>query len=408
MEPKQPNQTDSGFREVTARPEGHAADMPAQPLSGGVCLLTHEGLQALISALHADGRDVIGPVLRDGAIVYDRVAAVSELPAGWTDVQEPGRYRLVPRDDRALFGYAVGPHSWKRYLQPPTETLWRARRTADGFAMEGSQPAPPRHAFLAVRACELHAIAIQDRVFLGGAHPDIRYGSRRDDLFVVALNCGQAGGTCFCVSMNAGPAVREGYDIALTEVLDEGGHVFLAEPGSPRGAALLASLPARAATVPEIAAARAVVQRTVAGMGRRLETAGLKERLQAHPEHPRWTEVAERCLSCANCTMVCPTCFCFTVDETTDLALGTAERVRSWDSCFNPGFSYVHGGSVRSSGAARYRQWLTHKLAGWIDQFGTSGCVGCGRCITWCPTGIDITEEAAAIGLPAEAGHGDA
>ena len=74
-----------------------------------------------------------------------------------------------------------------------------------------------------------------------------------------------------------------------------------------------------------------------------------------------------------------------------------AERWRKWDSCFTLDFSYIHGGSVRTSAAARYRQWLSHKLATWIDQFGSSGCVGCGRCITWCPVGIDITEEVAAI-----------
>ena len=95
--------------------------------------------------------------------------------------------------------------------------------------------------------------------------------------------------------------------------------------------------------------------------------------------------------------MVCPTCFCTTVEDHSDLAGETAERVRSWDSCFTLDFSYVHGGSVRTETQSRYRQWMTHKLASWIDQFGTSGCVGCGRCITWCPVGIDITEEAAAI-----------
>jgi ferredoxin len=92
------------------------------------------------------------------------------------------------------------------------------------------------------------------------------------------------------------------------------------------------------------------------------------------------------------------------VTDTTDLTGAVSERTRVWDSCFTASFSYVHGGSVRATIRSRYRQWLTHKLATWFDQFGTSGCVGCGRCITWCPVGIDITEEAAAIRATARKG----
>ena len=132
-------------------------------------------------------------------------------------------------------------------------------------------------------------------------------------------------------------------------------------------------------------------------MGREMNTDGIHDLLLANLEHPRWEEVAGRCLTCGNCTMVCPTCFCTSVEDTSDLAGVSAERSRRWDSCFTMDFSYIHGGSVRASPKSRYRQWMTHKLATWWDQFGSSGCVGCGRCITWCPVGIDITEEVRAI-----------
>jgi ferredoxin len=133
-------------------------------------------------------------------------------------------------------------------------------------------------------------------------------------------------------------------------------------------------------------------------MTRAVRTEGIRELLAATLDHPRWDDVASRCLTCTNCTLVCPTCFCSTVEDVTDLTGRTAERWRRWDSCFTLGHSYLHGGSVRSTARDRYRQWLTHKLGTWIDQFGHSGCVGCGRCITWCPVGIDITEEVAALG----------
>jgi len=128
-------------------------------------------------------------------------------------------------------------------------------------------------------------------------------------------------------------------------------------------------------------------------MGRTIDTTDVKSLLYRNSENSRWLETAKRCLTCANCTMVCPTCFCTTIEDVTDLTGKEAERRRKWDSCFTLDFSYIHGGNIRSSAASRYRQWLTHKFAYWQDQFGTYGCVGCGRCITWCPVGLDITEE---------------
>jgi ferredoxin len=358
-------------------------------------VITQDGLGSLIAGLRADGFRVIGPTLRDQAIVYDDVESIADLPAGWTDEQDGGHYRVKRRDDAALFGYNVGPQAWKRFLHPPLLRLWRAERGADGLTV--TQPAEPaeKFAFLAVRSCELHAIAIQDRVFLQGPYVDPHYQARREGAFIVAVNCGQAGGTCFCVSMNTGPKAEAGFDLSLTELIGDE-HAFLVEVGSERGGALLASLPHRPAEAKDTAVAAAAVANAEGNMGRHMRSDDVRDLLLANLDHPRWDDVAERCLTCGNCTMVCPTCFCTSVSDANDLS-GAAERNRRWDSCFTMDFSYIHGGSVRSSGRSRYRQWMTHKLANWVDQFGTSGCVGCGRCITWCPVGIDITEEVRAI-----------
>jgi ferredoxin len=364
---------------------------------GDRLIIDRSHFDSLLAALREAGYRPVGPTVRDGAIVYDDVRSVADLPAGWTDEQAGGHYRLKRRADDALFGYAVGPQSWKRFLHPPVLRLWRARRAERGFEIVEETDELPHFAFIGVRSCELHAIAVQDRVFLSGPQVDPAYKARRDAIFVVALNCGQAGGTCFCASMKTGPRVTAGFDLALTELLGAGRHAFLVEIGTERGAEMLKTVSHRPPCEADLAEAEAVVQATAAGMGRALDADGLKELLYASYESPRWEQVAQRCLACTNCTMVCPTCFCATVEDVTDLSGGEAERVRRWDSCFTLDFSYIHGGSVRSSGAARYRQWITHKLASWQDQFGTSGCVGCGRCITWCPVGIDITEEVHAI-----------
>jgi ferredoxin len=355
-----------------------------------------DALDELLAALRRRGYHVLGPTVRDGAIVYDDLESADDLPTGWTDRQDGGTYRLERRDDDARFGYAVGPHSWKRYLFPPRVRLWRASLNGSGPTVEEEAPDETPLALVGVRSCELHAIDIQDRVLLAGKFSDRDYAARREGSFIVAVDCFEPGGTCFCTSMGTGPKVQAGCDVALSELLD-GEHRFLAVAGTERGAEVLAELPGRPAEPTDLEAADAAVTSEVGRMGRTMESFDLRDLLARNLEHPRWDDVARRCLTCGNCTMVCPTCFCTAVEDETDLAATEAERWRVWDTCFSLDYSYIHGGSIRPSGRSRYRQWMTHKLGTWHDQFGTSGCVGCGRCITWCPVGIDITEEVAAI-----------
>jgi ferredoxin len=354
-------------------------------------------LQFLLAVLERRGYTCVGPTVRDGAIVYDEIHSEADLPIGYTDEQDGGTYRLQKRNDEARFGHTVGPQSWKRYLFPPSTLLMTASKTPDGFAVEAPSQTAPSYAFIGVRSCDLNAIAIQDRVFLNGPYVDPTYKARRAAAFIVAVNCGQAARTCFCLSMETGPMCRTGYDLALTEILEDGRHEFLIESGSDRGTTVLEELPTEPAEESDRSAAQRMVDRAASQMGRTMDTTGIKELLYRNMEHPRWENVASRCLSCANCTMVCPTCFCSSVEDVTDLTGDHTERWKRWDSCFTADHSYIHGGSVRPTTLSRYRQWMTHKLATWIDQFQTSGCVGCGRCFTWCPVGIDITEEVRAI-----------
>jgi ferredoxin len=198
--------------------------------------------------------------------------------------------------------------------------------------------------------------------------------------------------------METGPRCQLGgvaaaFDLALSET-DSG---FTIEVGSQRGAEVLVGLPTSPPEPSELSRAAELRDRAAAQISKRLDTTDIRDLLLGRLNHPRWDDVAKRCLSCANCTMVCPTCFCHSVTDVTQLDDGRVDRVREWDSCFDARFSYMNGGLVRPDIRSRYRQWLTHKLASWIDQFDTSGCVGCGRCISWCPVGIDLTEEVAAI-----------
>jgi sulfhydrogenase subunit beta (sulfur reductase) len=350
-----------------------------------------EGLQALIDAAAAQGRTVVGPTLREGAVVHDTITSTADLPRGVHDEQDAGRYRTTTTDDPGFFGFAAGPQSWKPWVFPGRELL----------RSSGRQPVPsadpPSLLLLGVRSCDLAALGVLDRVLQERPAVDTAYVARRAAVLVVAVTCETPAGTCFCVSTDSGPAPRAGYDLALTELVGGvGEHRFVARTGTDEGERLLAAVASRPATQADLDDERHLVSRSSSHMGRSLQTQGLRDVLHANPDSPVWDDVADRCLSCGNCTLVCPTCFCTSVDDVAPL-VGDAQRWRVWDSCFSTDHSYVHGGPVRSGTKARYRQWATHKLASWWDQFGTSGCVGCGRCITWCPVAIDLTEEVGRI-----------
>jgi ferredoxin len=360
-------------------------------------LLPKPALDTLIGLLVRDGFEVIGPRIEQAAIVFGPIHSSSELPIGWTDVQAPASYRLERRADDAYFGFAVGPHSWKKYLFPPVLRLWQASRTADGFEVTDGEPGAPPRAFLGVRSCDLHAIAVQNRTFIrNDQFTDPHYSRALARTFVVAVECEHPAGTCFCVSMGTGPAVCSDaitFDLVLTELDD----AFVVRAGSDGGRSVAERLGLSPATAEQIADGRRRVERSASEMGRTVNVTDIRNLLHRNQEHPRWDDVADRCLACTNCTLVCPTCFCSSVEDVTDLNLEHAERIRRWDSCFNPEFAGVHGGNFRPTIRGRYRQWLTHKFASWFDQFDVSGCTGCGRCITWCPVGIDVTEEITAI-----------
>lgn len=365
------------------------------------CWIAKSELDRLIAYLRQEGHHVLGPRVEEAAIVYAEVDSMTDLPQGYRDEQQAGKYRVHKTAHNNYFEFNVGPHSWKQFLFPPKVTVATARRQSDGWAFTAGEQdeSPQKLAFLGVRACELAAIAVQDRVFLEGPYVDPIYQRRRESLFIVAVNCTVAASTCFCTSMGTGPKCRNNpnakhaFDLALTE-LDDG---FVVEIGSEKGSLAVQRLDTQRPTRAMMLEAAEMEQRAVRQIEKRLDTTDIRDLLLGNLDHPRWDQVAQRCLSCTNCTMVCPTCFCSTVTEVSDLSGDNVERQRQWDSCFNIDFGYTASGIVRNETRSRFRQWLTHKLASWHDQFDTSGCVGCGRCITWCPVGIDLTEEVAAI-----------
>ena len=357
-------------------------------------MLSLGALATLIDQLRDDGRQVIAPVLRNSTISLDEIDTIDDLPTGLTEDQGGGRYRLEHLDRPELFGHSTPAIPWKRWLYAERTLLFQATRNNGSVTIEQPEPDTTPLAFFGIRSCDVNSLGILDRVLLEPVDP--AYAARRESLFVVAVACTRPGGTCFCSSMGTGPAPTSGYDIALTELCSDDQHEFFADAGTARGQEQLDRLIGREPTHEDLAMVGQVINVATQTMGRHLDP-GHPSAAADRYDHPHWDTVAERCLACANCTLVCPTCFCSTTEDTTDLSGAVTERWRTWDSCFTLDFSFLAGAPVRTSTKSRYRQWLLHKLVTWHDQFGTSGCVGCGRCITWCPVGIDLTAEIAAI-----------
>lgn len=351
-------------------------------------------LQRLVDIFREQNFSVLGPTVIDHAVCYDKIESIDQLPSGWRESQDGGRYRLIQEGDGALFAHTMGPHSWKRFLFPANQDTVCARQESCGIALSSTSIEPaPSQVFLGVRACEIAALKILDKVLLEGPFVDSVYRERRRNSFIVAVNCTRAGDTCFCASMNTGPYLTDGFDLGLTELLEANQHLFIIEAGTERGHEVVEGMGLPLATDEQRRTAKSAVDDAATSMGRVVDTENLPTALKTCLDDYHWEEIANRCLTCGNCTLVCPTCFCSNYEDSSDLVGATASRTRRWDSCFSVDFSYIHGGSTRATAMSRYRQWMMHKLAYWPEQFGSYGCVGCGRCITWCPVGIDITEE---------------
>ena len=370
-------------------------------------VLDRPGLDELIAALASDGYQVFGPAVVDAAIRYQPIGDVGDLPEGVRDIQGPGTYRLESRSDDALFGYTVGPSSLADLFFPPRRPVWTATRDNGTITFTPVAPENRPIAVVGARACEVAAAEIQDVVLTGGAYVDADYASRRDQSFIVTVDCTEPGDSCFCGSMDTGPAARHGYDLGLTETRVDDAWVYVGRVGSEAGERMIGRITHRGAYPPEVSRASSMISTATASMGRQLSIAGVAEFLAANPTHPNWESIAERCLACGNCTQACPTCFCVSTVDTASLDGSMSLRESRWDSCFSLDFSYMGGRPHRSSVGARYRQWLTHKMSGWVDQFGMLGCVGCGRCITWCPVGIDLTVEIPEMMNSTAAGAGE-
>ena len=347
-------------------------------VSGGLYRGSLGELRKLFNTLRVRGYRVIGPKLEDGVIRLRELTSFDQIPYGWGDVQAPGTYRVVRGGS-----FRVGPDSPKRFLYPPKLELFRIR---PDWSVEYPRERFAPTAFFAIRPCDLASIAVMDRV--QGTSGDPHYLGLRGELALIVENCVEPGDTCFCATMGTGPEARDGFDVAFTRLGDD---LVVFRPGSDLGVELLSCLNLEPADDSTLRTYYEALREAEARARAPFDLSRLPDELELGLDSPVFKEVAERCFGCAGCNMICPTCFCFDViDE--PLLEGGAVRYRVWDGCIAYSYAEVAGGNFRRDLWARYRHWVLHKFAYWVRQFGVFGCVGCGRCVTWCPAGVDLRD----------------
>lgn len=359
----------------------------------GILVIAAADLQQLFDACIESGWRIIAPTVRDSTVILDDVCKIDELPIGLWDEQDAGSYRLGSAPVSCYFGCTISAQAWKSFVYPARQKIWSARKQGQSWTYTSEIGDTQKLALIGVRGCDLHALAIQHHVrekhgIIAATRP-----------LIVTVDCARAVSTCFCDAMGTGPAgTGPGVDLRLAEIFrPDGKHIFAIQVVSERGREIIKRVKTSSYDLLVWQQMEKQLKEVVASQQRTMDTQDLPAILADRSDDPYWDEIAQRCLSCANCTMVCPTCFCNSVEDTTDIKGEHTERWLRWDSCFSLDFSYVHPKNVRQSTKARYRQWLTHKLGYWVEQFGSSGCVGCGRCITWCPVGIDLTQAVAKL-----------
>lgn len=356
--------------------------------------LPHNKLQNLLDVLHNQGYSCLGPQVQSHSISYQPLTQVNDLAIGIEIEQSPGLYRIHQKQHSRYFSWSNGPQALKPLTFSAHEKLWSSHKDSQGspeFKLTEIDVKPL--AIIGIRPCDLAALSLQDQHFMQTSVVDSKYQQRRDSLFLIAVNCSHPSSTCFCHSTGDGPAINNTQNIQYDIVLDELDDGFVIKAGSEKAKQILTLLPLQTATSEHMQQAKEQTHKAQTSQIRELPGKNLQQQLFDRLDHDQWKKIADRCLSCGNCTMVCPSCFCYRETELAELNGESSQHSREWDSCFSEGHSYIHGFTVRSETQLRYRQWLTHKLGGWHQQFGRSGCVGCGRCISWCPVGIDLTEE---------------
>ncbi|MBS3977633.1 MAG: 4Fe-4S dicluster domain-containing protein [Syntrophomonadaceae bacterium] len=302
--------------------------------------------------------------------------AVVYVPVSQAGSKEFGRWSLNTRPD--FTGNTRLSPKGLMFLQTESMYSYTVTEGGMGVVLEEIDHKPARQVIVGIRPCDVQSVQVMDEVFLTKGYVDKLYKEKRDHTCLVALGCLSPLPTCFCSSMGLNPMAAPGADLMMYDLGDSYGII----PQSEAGEALIASLGGLVLDGGQVPAGNPCTLK--------VDTEGLTAKLQKMFEHPLWNKVNQKCLACGTCTYLCPTCHCFDIQGKNKGDEGY--KFRCWDSCMYPEYTLMAGGhQPRSSKKERLRQRFLHKLQYMPERYHAWGCVGCGRCLAYCPVQVDIT-----------------
>lgn len=306
--------------------------------------------------------------------------------------QEEGIWNFQPTSGPARLDHTNTKQPPKEFAFPQREVFFTFEQIK-GEAPRLTQvlPQAPRHAVFGVRPCDGRGVPRMDKVFNDHVE-DTYYNTRRRNVAYVGLACNKPpSANCFCLSVGGSPVSTDGLDVLMTDLGDR----YFVAAVTEAGKALMTE-GAKVFSEPSAADQKQVKQMHAAAVAHPQRAVNNPDqapaKLKASFKSPLWDELARACIGCGICTFLCPTCHCFDInDEVQGKAPLKGQRVRTWDNCQFPDFTmHSSGHNPREGTGARLRQRVGHKFQYFYENFGMHQCVGCGRCITECPVGIDI------------------
>ncbi len=355
--------------------------------------LSRNNFQSLIDYLVEQDYSVIAPTIKQDAIHYQPIHHIDEMVCSYHEQSSAGSYQLVKDQSGKYFNWSNGVSCLKPWFFKPHETLWQLNLNKTPPQYQAIIPKEQKKAFIGVRACDLAALQLQDQHFLQDKYLHQQYHANRQQSIFIAVHCAAPSTNCFCTSTEDGPECSQGFDIVMTE-LESG---FILQGENTFSQKLIDHLPVETVSKQSWQEQDDILKRAKQKIQRAFNPEKVAKKLQQRLHDNIWQDIAEKCLACGNCTLVCPSCFCSKQGDEMPLAGNKVEHIQYWDSCFSEQHSYLGGIVIHQNIADRYKQWINHKLNWWFEQYGRSGCVGCGRCISWCPTGIDFFQQARAL-----------
>jgi sulfhydrogenase subunit beta (sulfur reductase) len=327
--------------------------------------LNKKDFQSFLKDLAKD-YDLFAPVrLAEGVSVYKKIDPAEEIDLDSSNPQKPV----------------------KEVFFPQSEAMLRFEKAENRQRVTSTDEVKKPRVVLGARACDIQAISLLDDVFLGKEYTDVYFLQKRKTTTLIGFACNHPLSTCFCASTGGGPFTREGSDLFFIDL----GEAYLVEPLTEKGKALTQNKLFAKASAKEIALASDLEKKAVKKSDASLPVEGIEKKLDQLMESRFWDRVHEKCIGCGVCTFLCPTCHCFDiVDEAVN---EQGQRVRNWDTCLSSLYSLeTSGHNPRPTGRERTRQRVMHKFNYFPKNFKKIACVGCGRCILYCPVNFDIRQ----------------